>query len=133
MNTITHKEFIEGYAARKFSVLINKNKAGDFILSKLADKHNKPAYYFWSWLGIIMVLPASIGLFIISWKYSIFSFICGLFIITASKKSSTQFVLQNMIDDEDFFEYVLLHQGAKIIGEQGEEFKSQFITKMELK
>lgn len=133
MDTLTHKEFVEGYKSGKFSVHINENKAGNFVLSNLANKHNKPAHYFWSWLGIILVFPVPVALLFISWTYSISSLIGGLIIIVASRKSAAQFVLQNMIDSEDFFEYVLLHQGAKITNEQGQELKSKFITKMKLK
>ena len=133
MDILTHKEFLEGYRSGKLSVLVNKNKAGDFVLSDFADKHNRPAHYFWSWLGIFLLIPIPIILLFVSWKYSVVSFIFGLLVAFASKKTAAQFVLQNMIDNEDFFEYTLLHKGAKIIDEQGKEVGSKFLTKMQSK
>lgn len=133
MDNITHKEFVEGYESGRFSVAVNKNTAGDFVLSNFADKHNKPAHYFWSWLGILLVLPIPIVLLYFSWIYSLVSFISGLIISSAARKSAGQFVLQNMLNNEDFFEYVLLHQGAIVTDEHGKELRSEFLTRMQSK
>ncbi len=133
MNTISYKKFVEGYKIGKFSVAINKNKAGNFVLSNFADKQNKLAHYFWSWLGILLMAPIPIALLFFNWIYSPISFILGLTIVSASRKSAMRFVLQNMLDDEDFFEYVLLHQGAIITDEYGEELQSEFLKGIQLK
>lgn len=118
---ITHEAFVKGYKTGEYLVYINKNKAGDFVLSKVADKHNKPAHIFWTWTGIILAFPLPIILLFFSWAYSIVSFILGLIIISSSRKSAEQFVLQNMIDDKNFWEYVLMYKGAKIENKNGEE------------
>jgi len=128
--TITHQEFVEGYKAGKFIVLINKNRAGDFVLSDFADKHNKPAHLFWSWCGIILIIIVPIILLFINWHYSIISFIVGIIIIGASRKSVADFVLRNMLENESFWEYVLLHKGATIKDEEGNEVASVFLDKM---
>lgn len=130
---ITHQEFVNGYEAGKINVSINKSKAGDFVLSDFADKHNKPAHLFWSWSGILLTIPLPIILIFINWHYSIISFILGLIIVSASRKSASQFVLQNILGDESFFEYVLLHGGAKITDEQDNELKCSFLEKMSKK
>lgn len=115
MNTLTHKAFVDGYRSGNISVLINKNKAGDFVLSGLANKHNRPAHLFWTWLGLFLVVPAPIALFFVSWIYAISIFLIGLLVIGAARKTATQFVLRNMLEDEMFFDYVLLHNGATIV------------------
>jgi hypothetical protein len=81
-------------------VYINKNKAGNFVLSNYANKNNKPAHLFWSWSAIILVFIIPIILIFISWKYSILSIIIGLIINSAVRKSAEQFVLQDMLDIE---------------------------------
>lgn len=121
IRTITHEDFVRGYKGGEYFVYINKNKAGDFVMSKVADKHNKPAHIFWSWTGIILVFPLPIILLFLSWIYSIVSFILGLMIVSSSRKSAEQFVMQNMIDDKNFWEYVLMYKGAKIENKNGEE------------
>ena len=118
---ITYQQFIDGYKTGKIIVSIDKSKAGDFVLSDFADKHNKPAHLFWSWGGIVLTILLPIILFFINWHYSIISLIFGLIIVNASRKSAGQFVLQNMLENESFFEYVLLHRGAKITDGQGKE------------
>ena len=133
MDIITHKEFVNRYKGGKILIYVDRNKAGDFVLSKFADKHNKPTHLFWSWLGIFLLVLLPVILFFIFWVYSIASLVLGLVVISGSRKSAEQFVVQNMIDNEDFFEYVLMHQGAKITNDQGEELKSEFLEKMQSK
>lgn len=130
-NSINHSEFIDGYKNKSLSILINRNKAADFVLSVFADKRNKSAHYFWSYAAILLVFFLPIVLLFVSWKYSIISFFVGLFVSSASRNSDEQFIVQNMLDNEDFFEYVLLHGGAKILNSKGEEMKSEFINKMQ--
>lgn len=128
---LTHNEFVERYKAGDFTVHVNKWKAGDFILSEYADKHYKPAHLFWSWTGIILAIPLPIALlFFTSWKYSLCSFFLGFLIVGASRKSAAQFVLQNMLEDEDFWNYVLLHGGAKIRDENNNEIYSGWLKEM---
>lgn len=126
---ITHQEFVEGYKTGKIIVSIDKSKAGDFVLSDLADKHNKPAHLLGSWGGIILAIPLPIILIFINWRYSIISFILGLITVSVSRKTAGKFVLRNMLENESFFEYVLLHEGAKITDEQDNETKSSFLEK----
>lgn len=118
---IEHDDFVKGYLSGKYLVYINKSRAGDFVMSKFASKYNKSAHLFWSWVGLIVTVPLSIALFFLSWRYSVVSFIVGLIIVRASRKSAEQFVMQNMIDDKNFWEYVLMYKGAKIENEDGEE------------
>jgi len=128
---LTHEEFVEKYKAGNFTVHVNKWRAGDFVLSKFADKHNKPAYLFWTWAGIILTFPLPILLlFFTSWIHSLGSFILGLLINKAARESACQFVLQNMLEDENFWNYVLLHGGAKIKDKNNNEIYSAWLKKM---
>jgi hypothetical protein len=131
--TITHQEFIKGYKAGEFTVLIDKNRAGDFVLSDFADKHNKPAHLFWSWGGIILTIPLPVIFLFINWHYSIISFIVGIIIVAASRRSAADFVLRNMLENESFWEYVILHKGATIKDKEGNELTSTFLSGMSKK
>lgn len=117
---ISHDTFVKGYKTGEYLVYINKNKAGDFLMSKIADKHNRPAHIFWSWVGIIFAFPLPIILLFIAWIFSVISFILGIMIIISTRKSAEQFVIKNMIDDKNFWEYVLMYKGAKIENNRGE-------------
>lgn len=128
---INHKQFIEGYNSGEFTVLVDKSRAGDFVMSQFADKHNRPAHLFWTWLGIILAFPLSIVLFIFSsWIHAIGSLILGLIVTSAARKSASQFVVQNMLENEDFWDYVVLHKGAKILDKDGNEIESEFLNRM---
>lgn len=133
LNKITHQEFVEQYKKGLLNVHINKSMAGDLVLSKFGDKHNKPAHLFWSWTGIILTFVVPIVLLFVNWIYSILSFIFGLMVIRASRKSAEQFVMQNMIENEEFWNYALLHGGARITDNEGNEIKSNWLEKMEQK
>jgi len=52
---------------------------------------------------------------------------------SAARKSASQFVLQNMIESEDFWDYVLLHKGAIIQDKEGSEIGSEFLDRMSKK
>jgi len=127
------RKFVEGYRTEKFIVLIDKNRAGDFVLSDFADKHSKPAHLFWSWCGIILAIPLPIIFIFINWRYSIISFIAGIIIVEGSRKSATDFVLRNMLENESFWEYILLHKGAMIRDREGNEITSDFLSEMSKK
>jgi len=131
---IDYQQFLQGYKTGEFAVLINKSKAGDFVMSKFGDKHNKPAHLFFTWLGIIMIIPFPIILVIFQgWISAIGSFVFGLMINSAVRKSASQFVLQNMIESEDFWDYVLFHKGAIIQDKEGNEIGSEFLDRMSKK
>jgi len=51
-------------------------------------------------------------------------------VFRASRKSAASFVIENMIDSEEFWDYVLLHKGAKIIDNNGNEIVSGFLARM---
>lgn len=130
MKTLNHQQFIEQYKSGEITVLVNKNKAGDFVLSKFADKYNKPAHLFWTWLGIIIGIPLTIVLLFIYWPYAVASFILGAIINGAARKTAAQFVLENMLESEEFWNYVLLHRGAEIVDKDQNEITSAFLYKM---
>jgi len=123
---VEHTEFVKKYKAGEITVLVDKNKAGDSVLSPLADKHNKPAHIFWTWFGIILTIPLPIVLFIFSdWPYALGSFVLGLMVSSASRKSAGEFVLQNMVGEKDFYLYVLLHGGAVLADKGGKPLKDR--------
>ena len=111
---ITHKEFLEKYKSGLLKLFVVKSKAGDFVLSEFADKHNKPAHIFWTWTGIILFFPLPIVLLFIKWPFAIISVIIGSLILSGARKSASQFVIENMLEDERFWLYVLIHDGAVI-------------------
>jgi hypothetical protein len=132
--SINFKQFLEDYKAGKILVLVNKAKAGDFVMSEFADKNNKRAHQFWTWTGLLMLVPVAIFLLISKgWIYAVGSFILGLVINNAAKKSAEQFVLQNMIENENFWDYALLHKGAIMRDVQGNEITSDFLLRKESK
>jgi len=131
---INYQQFLEDYKTGEVTVLVNNSKAGDFVMSKFGDKHNKPAHIFFTWLGIIMIVPLPIILLIFQgWIFAAGSFVLGLMINSAARKSASQFVLQNMIESEDFWDYVLLHKGAIIQDKEGSEIGSEFLDRMSKK
>ena len=131
---INFQEFQEDYKAGSIIVLVNKTKAGDFVMSKFASKYNKPAHIFWTWLGIIMTFPLPIILLIFkTWVHAIGILIIGLMINNSAKKSAQDFVLQNMLENEDFWKYVLLHEGAVLKDVDGNDITTEFLEKIQNK
>ena len=128
---LNYQQFLAGYNKGDFVVFVNKSKAGDFVLSEFAHKHNKPAHLFWTWLGIIMIIAIPIVLlFLRKWIYAAACVTIGIIINNAARKSACRFVLQNMLESEDFWDYVLLHKGASIKDNEGREVTSEYLDRM---
>jgi hypothetical protein len=51
-------------------------------------------------------------------------------ISNAARKSASQFVLQNMLESEDSWNWVLLHKGAVIQDREGNEITSEFVERL---
>lgn len=126
------QQFLKGYEKGEFTVLVNKARAGDFVMCKYGNKYNKPAHLFWTWLGIIMVFSFPVVLwFFLEWKFSLACFALGLVICSAAQKSAGQFVLQNMLEDEFFCGFVLIKGGAIIRDKNGREVSLNGVDKVE--
>ncbi len=131
MRYITHSQFVEEYNKGNLSVSVDKSRAGDFVLSEFSETRYKFAHNFWTWLGIALTVPGPIALLFVSWKLAVPSFFVGLVIISAARKSAAQFVVTQMIEREDFWDYVLLHNGAEIRDNNNEPVYSEFLKKMD--
>ncbi len=121
---ITHTEFVKTYKAGKISVRFDQHVANHLVESPLADKHNKPAHYFWTYsaFGLSFIIP--IVLLFINWLYSVGSFILGRMIWTATKNSAADFAINNMLDDEKFYEYTIKQPGVTIVDKEGNQSSS---------
>lgn len=126
---INYQQFLESYKTGEIIVLVNKSKAGDFVMSKFGNKNNKLMHLFWTWSGILLIFPLPIIFWILfSWVYALCSLALGLIISKMARKSASQFVLQNMIESEDFWNYILLHKGATIQDKNDNEVESEFLN-----
>ncbi len=123
---ITYQEFLKKHKRGEVEIFVNKNKAGHFVLSEYASRYNKPAHQFWTWAGIVLVLPLPIVLLFINWPVAIPVFVFGLMVSSGARKSAIQFVIQNMLDDEKFWHYVLLNKGAILRNKEGKEIPLNF-------
>jgi len=128
---VNYQQFLDGYKAGDIMVLVNKSKAGDFAMSEFADKGNKRAHQLWTWAGLAMLIPIPIILLIFQgWIYAVGSFILGLIINNAARRSAEQFILRNMVESENFWDYVLMHGGAIMRDAQDNEIASEFLDRM---
>lgn len=130
MRYISHPEFVEEYKKGLLIVSVDKWKAGDFVLSKSSKTQYKFAHHFWTWLGIILTVPGTIILFFITWKLAIPSFFIGLIVLGAARKSAAQFVMAQMIESADFWDYVLLHRGVEFFDQNNVPVYSEFLKRM---
>jgi hypothetical protein len=128
---VTYQQFLEGYKTGDITVSVNKKRAGDFVMSGFGDKNKRRAHVFWTWTGLIVMIPLAILLLIFKgWIYAAASFFIGRIINNAALKSAGEFVLENMRESEDFWDYVLLHKGAIMQDKEGNEITSAFLYRM---
>ena len=116
----SHKELVELYKKGELAIGVNKQKAGDFVLSKFADPHNKPAHLFWSWTGVILFPVALVVLFTGRIWQAVGLFFLGSMVLSSSRKTAEEFVLQNMLEDPQFCDYAILWGGAVVTKSSGD-------------
>lgn len=121
---LSHSKFVEDYKAGKIQVLFNQHVANHLVESPFADKHNKPAHYFWIYLAFGLSFIAPIALLFINWLYSVGAFILGRMIWGAAKKSAADFASQNMLDDEKFYEHAIRQPGVTITDSNGGQLQT---------
>lgn len=114
----SHAEFVSLFKQKKLKVFVDPNKAGDFIDSNQSDPNKRAAHIFWSWSGLLMI-PVGIVLLFFSLGWGIFLIFFGLVVTVSARNTAAQFVLQNILEDGLFFEYVVWHKGARIEDAEG--------------
>jgi hypothetical protein len=127
---ITHEEFVEGFNSGKYEISVNKNKAANFVVSTLADKRNKPAHYFWSWTGILLTFLMPVIFLFYSYFYAFCSFVLGLLIIEGARKSDQQFIVENVLKDQNFWIYALHYGGIIVRNKDGKGVTSIELTEL---
>ena|SRR3989338_11085299 len=112
---LAHEEIVFLYKAARLNVYVNNASARRFVLGPYADPHNKPAEYLWSSAAFLLtfILPVPLLIFKgLIWAGG--SLAIGLMVWSAERKSSNEFVLQNMMEDAKFMRFILFNKGAKI-------------------
>lgn len=128
--TISHTEFVHQYRSGNLTVVLDKKRAGDFVgvLRKrtiykiMISNWNKQEYYFLKWLGRLLIYVLPIVLLFVDWLYSIVSFVIGLRIAWAAKRIAEESVIDNMVDDEEFWIYAIQHRLAEIQDSDGNKY-----------
>lgn len=114
-NKMTHPEFVKEHDQGKISIKIDKTQVGNFLASEFAKKEYRSAYKFWGYIAMLMTIGGFLSFFMINWIYALIILVSGIVIIFSNQRSSEQLVTKNMLEDEDFWNYILLHGGAEII------------------
>lgn len=110
--SISYEEFLKEYKANKIIVKVDRMKAGRFVESKEAGKRFKPAHYFWTYASFFLMFVLPIIMLFKFWVYAVLSFLGGIFLYQAVKKSAAGFVLENMLEDEKFWRFAVEKGGA---------------------
>lgn len=132
MRYCSHAEFLREYRIGKMTVLVNRSRAGDFVLSEFGRPEYKLAHYFWTWLAILCVLGGLLLWVFYSWKIGVGLLFLGIMLNSSARKSAGQFVLGQMLDNEDFWTYVLLHGGAEIRDAENRRVTSDYLGRTSL-
>ena len=112
-----HREFVELYKNGKIKVSIDKVASYKLMDTNLVAKKYRAATYFWSWVWFLSI-PAGIALIIwVNWWSGIIVLVVGFMLPRAIKKSSTEFILDQALEDERFYKN-MLHNKVLIIEEK---------------
>jgi hypothetical protein len=130
IRAISHDQFVQMYRSGELYVKVNGSKAGDLVMSEFGAKPYCLAHSFWTWTSIVMLIPLPIALLFVKWYLAVACFLIGAVVYQAARKSAREFVLSNMLERVDFWDYALLHGGAKMYSADDCELSSEFLERM---
>jgi hypothetical protein len=118
---MTHDEFVKAYKSGQITAAVNRRLALRSMKSPYVAKRYKTAHLFWTWIWFLSI-PAGILLMIfVKWWIGLLVFIIGFLLPRAIKESSTQFVLEQALEDEKFYQFAI-EEGLLVISKDDGEF-----------
>jgi hypothetical protein len=122
-----HNEFVKAYKSGQITVAVNRRLALRSMRSPYVAKRYKAAHLFWTWVWFLSI-PAGITLMIlVKWWIGLAVLVVGFFLPRAIRESSTDFVLEQALEDEGFYDFAINAGLLKINNRDGEfpEAKTQ--------
>lgn len=100
---MTHEEFVQAYRTGKIAARVNRSLALQLMGTTAMAKRYRAAHLFWSWVWFLSV-PAAIACMIwVRWWIGLIVLITGFALPKAIKQSAAQFVIEQALDDEQFY------------------------------
>jgi len=100
---MTHDEFIKAYKNQTIIVKVHKNMAMRLMDYPGIKKTNRAAHLFWTWVWFLSI-PAAIACFIFfRWWVGLIVLLVGFALPRAIKDSATEFVIEQALEDERFY------------------------------
>lgn len=131
LKNITHLTFKKEYNSNLLLIYINRKYINEFVTSQIANQNNKRAYIFYKRLSWVIIVLMPIILFLKGLGLvSLSPILVGWFILSANDKSGKEFLIDNMLDDEKFWNYITLNKGAYVVDKVGNYYLSDFLIKM---
>ena len=111
---MTHNEFVQGYRSGQLAAHVNKTMAMQLMNTTAVAKRYRAAHLFWSWVWFLSI-PAAIACFIwTKWWIGIIVLVVGFMLPRAIKESAYQFVLEQALEDEQFFKLAIEAEALEV-------------------
>jgi len=121
LTPMMYDEFVRAYKSGQITVAVNRHLALRAMSSPYVAKRYKAAHLFWTWIWFLSI-PAGITIIIlVKWWIGLIVLVLGFFLPRAIKESSTEFVLEQALEDEEFYHFAI-NAGLLKISERHEEF-----------
>lgn len=107
---MTHAEFVESYRTGGVRVHVDRSRAIQLMNTRLPAKRYRAAHLFWTWAWFLS-FPVSLVLFIwVKWWAGLVVLIIGLLLPQAIKTSACQFVLEQALENTEFYDFAVKSQ-----------------------
>ncbi len=104
---ITHSEFVEGYKSGKLQAHVDRSLALRLMDTTAVAKRYRAAHMFWSWIWLLS-FPAAVVLFVwVKWWAGLLALLFVSILFKAVRESACQNVLEQALEDEDFYRYAV--------------------------
>ena len=104
---MTYDEFVKAYKSGRITVAVNRSLALRSMESPYVAKRYKVAHHFWTWVWFLSI-PTGIILWIfIKWWIGLAVIVVGFLLPRAIKQTDMEFVLEQALEDEVFYDYAI--------------------------
>jgi len=110
-----HDEFVNAYKSGQITVAVNRRFALRSMSSPYVAKRYKTAHLFWTWIWFLSIPTGIVLIIFVKWWIGLIVLIIGFLLPRAIQESSTGFVLEQALEDKEFYQFAI-DEGLLVIG-----------------
>jgi len=122
-----HGEFVKAYKSGQITVAVNRRLALRSMKSPYVAKRYKVAHLFWTWIWFLSIPAGIVIMILVKWWIGLIVLVAGFFLPRAIQESSTGFVLEQALEDEEFYQFAIDAGLLEVCGDVGDKHSKEMV------